>query len=137
MKKRFFFAMALAAVAMVGNAQDAYVGNKFFDNWYMGIKGGGITPTTHSAFWKNMRGTAGIELGKQITPVLGVSFEGLTTVNTSESRTAFDALNLGALGKINLNNLFGGYLGKPRLFEVEAIAGIGWGHDFVNSGLAL
>ena len=135
MKKRFFFAMALAAVAMVGNAQDAYVGNKFFDNWYMGIKGGGITPTTHSAFWKNMRGTAGIELGKQITPVLGVSFEGLTTVNTSESRTAFDALNLGALGKINLNNLFGGYLGKPRLFEVEAIAGIGWGHDFVNSGL--
>ena len=32
MKKRFFFAMALAAVAMVGNAQDAYVGNKFFDN---------------------------------------------------------------------------------------------------------
>lgn len=50
MKKRFFFAMALAAVAMVGNAQDAYVGNKFFDNWYMGIKGGGITPTTHSAF---------------------------------------------------------------------------------------
>ena len=61
MKKRFFFAMALAAVAMVGNAQDAYVGNKFFDNWYMGIKGGGITPTTHSAFWKNMRGTAGIE----------------------------------------------------------------------------
>ena len=53
MKKRFFFAMALVAVAMVGNAQDAYVGNKFFDNWYMGIKGGGITPTTHSAFWKN------------------------------------------------------------------------------------
>lgn len=31
MKKRFFFAMALAAVAMVGNAQDAYIGNKFFD----------------------------------------------------------------------------------------------------------
>ena len=28
MKKRFFFAMALVAVAMVGNAQDAYVGNK-------------------------------------------------------------------------------------------------------------
>lgn len=118
--------MALAAVAMVGNAQDAYVGNKFFDNWYMGIKGGGITPTTHSAFWKNMRGTAGIELGKQITPVLGVSFEGLTTVNTSESRTAFDALNLGALGKINLNNLFGGYLGKPdclKLRRLPALAG--------------
>ena len=134
MRKQFLLAMAFAAVAVTSNAQDAYVGNKFFDNWYIGVKGGGVTPTTHSAFWKNMRGTAGVELGKQITPVLGVSFEGLTTINTSNSRNAFDALNLGALGKINLNNLFGTYQGQPRLFEVEAIAGIGWGHDFMNSG---
>lgn len=134
MKKRIFFAMAFAAVALASSAQDAYVGNKFLDNWYIGVKGGGITPTSHSAFWKNMRGTVGMELGKQITPVLGVSFEGLTSVNTNTSRTAFDGLNLGALGKINLNNLFGGYLGEPRVFEVEAIAGIGWGHDFMNSG---
>ena len=135
MRKQFLLAMAFAAVAVTSNAQDAYVGNKFFDNWYIGVKGGGVTPTTHSAFWKNMRGTAGVELGKQITPVLGVSFEGLTTINTSNSRNAFDALNLGALGKINLNNLFGTYQGQPRLFEVEAIAGIGWGHDFMNSGM--
>lgn len=127
--------MAFAAVAVVSNAQDPYVGNKFFDNWYIGVKGGGITPTTHSAFWKNMRGVAGVELGKQVTPVLGVSFEGLTAVNTSASRTAFDALNLGVLGKINLNNLFGTYLGQPRVFEVEAIAGMGWGHDFMNSSM--
>ncbi len=133
MKKKILLAATLVA-AMSVNAQKAYEGTAFFDNWYIGLNGGGITPLSHSAFWKNMRGTAGLELGKQVTPVLGVSFQGLTAVNTSYSRTAFDALNLSANGKINLNNLFGGYLGEPRLFEVEAIAGIGWGHDFMNSG---
>ena len=34
-----------------------------------------------------------------------------------------------------MNNLFGGYNGEPRLFEVEGIAGFGWGHDFVNSSM--
>lgn len=52
MRKNFLLAMAFAAVAVTSNAQDAYVGNKFFDNWYIGVKGGGVTPTTHSAFWK-------------------------------------------------------------------------------------
>ena len=133
MKKKILLAAALVA-AMSVNAQKAYEGTAFFDNWYIGLNGGGITPLGHSAFWKNMRGTVGLELGKQVTPVLGISFQGLTAVNTSYSRTAFDALNLSANGKLNLNNLFGGYLGEPRLFEVEAIGGIGWGHDFMNSG---
>lgn len=135
MKKVTILAAALAVVSLSANAQKAYEGSRFFDNWYVGVKGGVTTPTTHSAFWPNMRAETGIELGKQITPVFGVSFEGLTGINTSMSKTAFDDLNLGLLGKINLNNLFGGYNGKPRVFEVEGIAGLGWGHDFMNSGL--
>lgn len=135
MKKKFLMVAALfAAMTVSANAQKAYEGTAFLDNWYIGLNGGGLTPLSHSAFWQGMRGTVGVELGKQITPVLGVSFQGLTAVNTSYSRTAFDALNLTANGKINLNNLFGGYRGEPRLFEVEAVAGIGWGHDFMNSG---
>lgn len=134
MKKVSFLVAALAVTSLSVNAQKAYEGNRFFDNWFIGVKGGVTTPTTHSAFWPNMRAETGIELGKQITPVLGVSFEGLTGINTSFSKTAFDDLNLGVLGKINLNNLFGGYNGEPRLFEVEGIAGFGWGHDFMNSG---
>lgn len=134
MKKVSFLVAALAVSALSVNAQKAYEGTRFLDNWYVGVKGGVTTPTAHSAFWPNMRAETGIELGKQITPVLGVSFEGLTGINTSFSKTAFDDLNLGVLGKINLNNLFGGYNGEPRLFEVEGIAGFGWGHDFMNSG---
>lgn len=134
MKKVTILAAALAVTTLSVNAQKAYEGTRFFDNWYVGVKGGVTTPTAHSAFWRNMRAETGIELGKQITPVLGVSFEGLTGINTSMSKTAFDDLNLGLLGKINLNNLFCGYNGQPRLFEVEGIAGFGWGHDFMNSG---
>ncbi|WP_288732446.1 OmpA family protein [uncultured Phocaeicola sp.] len=134
MVKKMFLGAILLVAAISGNAQKAYEGTSFFDNWYLGVNGGGVTPVSHAAFWKNMRGVAGLELGKQVTPVLGISFQGLTAVNTSMSRTAFDALSLSANGKINLNNLFAGYNGEPRLFEVEAIAGIGWGHDFVNSG---
>lgn len=135
MKKVTILAAALAVTSLSVNAQKAYEGSRFFDNWYVGVKGGVTTPTTHSAFWRNMRAETGLELGKQITPVFGVSFEGLTGINTSVSKTAFDDLNLGLLGKINLNNLFGGYNGQPRLFEVEGIAGFGWGHDFMNSGV--
>ncbi|MBU3834920.1 MAG: OmpA family protein [Candidatus Phocaeicola merdigallinarum] len=135
MKKVTILAAALAFTSLSVNAQKAYEGSRFFDNWYVGVKGGVTTPTTHSAFWRNMRAETGLELGKQITPVFGVSFEGLTGINTSVSKTAFDDLNLGLLGKINLNNLFGGYNGQPRLFEVEGIAGFGWGHDFMNSGV--
>ena len=134
MKKKGFVALALAATVMTANAQNVYDGNKFLDNWYVGLNGGGVTPVAHAAFWKNMRGVVGLELGKQVTPVLGLSVQGLTAVNTSASRNAFDALSITANGKINLSNLIFGYNGEPRLFEVETVTGIGWGHDFMNSG---
>ena len=90
MKKVSFLVAAFAVSALSVNAQKAYEGTRFLDNWYVGVKGGVTTPTAHSAFWPNMRAETGIELGKQITPVLGVSFEGLTGINTSFSKTAFD-----------------------------------------------
>lgn len=137
MMKKMFFTGSLMVLAMTASAQNAFEGNKLTDNWYIGVNLGGVTPTVHSAFWKNMRGLGGIELGKQITPVLGLSVQGLASVNTSYSRTAFGAMSLTANGKINLNNLFGGYQGVPRTFEVEAIAGFGWGHDFMNKSYGL
>ena len=39
------------------------------------------------------------------------------------------------MGLVNLNNLFGTYTGTPRPFEIEAIAGIGWLHYYMNQGL--
>lgn len=53
-------------------------------------------------------------------------------VNTSASKTAFDASEVSLLGKVNLMNLFGGYMGEPRIFEIETLTGIGWLHYYQN-----
>lgn len=43
--------------------------------------------------------------------------------------------NVSLLGLVNLNNLFGGYNGIPRSFEIEAVAGIGWMHYYVGRNM--
>lgn len=113
-------------------AQKAVEGVKFTDNWSVGVNAGVTSPLTHSAFFRNMRATWGIGLGKQVTPVFGLGIEAMTSINTTASKTAFDNTNLSLLTTVNLNNLFGGYLGTPRLFEVETVAGIGWLHYSMN-----
>lgn len=61
------------------------------------------------ALFQNMRAVLGVGLDKQVTPVLGLGFEAMTSINTTPSRTAFDNTNLSVLGTLNLSNLFGGY----------------------------
>ena len=70
----------------------------------------------------------GIDLNKQLSPIYGLTFENMWSINTFESSAAFDASNLMLLHRINLNNVFCRYKGKPSLFEVEALAGFGWLH---------
>ena len=136
MKKRTMIAGLLLGMAVVGaNAQTAVEGNKFLDNWSLGINAGGTTPLTHSAFFKNMRPVVGLGLTKQLTPSFGIGMEAMGSFNTTVSRTAIDNSNISLLGMINLNNFFGTYTGVPRTFEVEAVFGIGWLHYYVNEEL--
>lgn len=130
--KKIVASLVLCMAVIAANAQKAVEGNKFTDNWSVGFNAGGTTPLTHSAFFKNMRAVLGVGLDKQVTPILGLGFEAMTSINTTPSRTAFDNTNLSVLGTLNLSNLFGGYAGAPRLFEVETVAGIGWLHYAVN-----
>lgn len=130
--KKIVASLVLCMAVIAANAQKAVEGNKFTDNWSVGFNAGGTTPLTHSAFFKNMRAVLGVGLDKQVTPVLGLGFEAMTSINTTPSRTAFNNTNLSVLGTLNLSNLFGGYAGAPRLFEVETVAGIGWLHYAVN-----
>ena len=124
--KKIVASLVLCMAVIAANAQKAVEGNKFTDNWSVGFNAGGTTPLTHSAFFKNMRAVLGVGLDKQVTPVLGLGFEAMTSINTTPSRTAFDNTNLSVLGTLNLSNLFGGYAGAPRLFEVETVDGFGW-----------
>ena len=113
--KKIFISLFLSGVFMYHtNAQTAVEGNKFLDNWSIGISAGGTTPLTHHSFFGNMRPIMGIELNKQLTPVFGFGLEAVGSFNTSQSRTIFDRSNVSLLGLVNLNNLLGTYTGVPR-----------------------
>ena len=128
--KKFLSALALGMMVTSASAQKTVQGAGFFDNWSIGLVGGGVVPTVQSDYIKDMRGTYGLDLTKQITPGFGLGLEYLVSHNTTGGGNVFDRQNLSLLGKFNLSNLFCGYNGQPRLFEVEAVAGVGWGHDF-------
>jgi len=142
--KRILLVIAVAASSLAANAQIAVENSKFFDNWSFGVQGGVYEPTVGQNMLKDMRAGVNLELAKQFTPVFGVSasyFAGINANNANPTsymfwesgetpKTAFDFGNLGVNGLVNLTNLFCGYKGAPRPFEVVARAGTGWGYIF-------
>lgn len=127
--KKIITLAALSAAMLTAGAQEAVQGHKFFDNWSIGVLGGGVSPTTRS-FFEHTRGVAGLELTKQLTPVFGLGVQSMAGFNTTGSYTGVDNVNTSLLGKVNFSNWFGGYKGEPRLFEVEGVVGLGFNHYF-------
>lgn len=127
MKKSLLLLASIIGLSSL-NAQTFEQTTKFRDNWSVGISGGIVSPLTHSAFFKNARATMGVNLNKQFSPIYGLTAENMWSINAFDSQAAFDATNLSLLHRINLNNVFCKYDGKPDLFEVEAVAGFGWLH---------
>ena len=133
--KKSIFVLALSMSILTMHAQNdrtALEGTRPGDNWSIELKAGAVTPLTHSSFLKNARPAFGFGIGKQLTPIFGLGIQGMGYVNTSASKTAFDASEVSLLGKVNLMNLFGGYMGEPRIFEIETLTGIGWLHYYQN-----
>lgn len=133
--KKSIFVLALSMSILTVHAQNdrtALEGTRPGDNWSIELKAGAVTPLTHSSFLKNARPAFGFGIGKQLTPIFGLGIQGMGYVNTSASKTAFDASEVSLLGKVNLMNLFGGYMGEPRIFEIETLTGIGWLHYYQN-----
>ena len=136
MKKNILTLAAILTAAVSANAQETLSNSKFFDNWQVGVKGGGFSWTTREAFIKNTRATFGAEIGKQISPAFRLGVEAMAYVrpvdfdNATEFGNFVDASNVSLVGTVNLSNLIAGYKGTPRFFEVEGFAGLGWGHIY-------
>ena len=136
MKKTLLSIATVVAVITSANAQDMLSKSKFFDNWQVGVKGGGFSYTTREAFIKNTRATFGAEIGKQISPAFRLGVEGMAYVRPVEFDEStihgnfVDASNVSLVGTVNLSNLIAGYKGTPRFFEVEGFAGLGWYHEY-------
>ena len=127
--KKMLLGLVLATTAVSAQAQ-VLEGTKILDNWSIGINGGVVTPLTSGSLLKDARANMGIEVSKQITPILGFGIEGMWSINTTESKTIFDNSTLMGLAKVNFMNIFCGYKGAPRLFEIEGVYGLGWLHTY-------
>lgn len=130
--KRLCLLAAAVVMAMSVSAQTV-TESKTFDNFYIGINGGVATATTGHGWLKNLQPNAGLRIGRNFTPVFGMAVESnayFKNTNGFTTGTLVNALNTSLLGTVNLTNWFGGYKGEPRVFEVSALYGLGWGHIF-------
>jgi len=133
--KKLVLLFAAATMAVSVSAQTVQE-SKVFDNIYVGINGGVSTKTTENRWLSNLNPNAGLRLGRWFTPVFGLAVESNVYFNDRAAgehygiHTAAKFLNTSLLGTVNASNLFGGYKGQPRAFEVIGVYGMGWGHAF-------
>jgi outer membrane protein OmpA-like peptidoglycan-associated protein len=155
--KKFFMMIAATMMAASVSAQNtAITSSKAGDNWYFGINAGVTTKTKESfkdagdGFFKSIAPTFGVRLGKNLTTVFGLAADADVYFKSNDkfyggSKTFIEDLNVNLLGTFNLSNLFAGYQGEPRAFELIALGGFGWEHAFdhlsktngLNSKIAL
>ena len=131
MKKLFTMFAGLMAAATL-SAQTVQE-SKTFDNFYIGINGGLLTKTTGHAWLKDMNPNFGVRIGRNFTPVFGLAAESniyFKNTNGETTGTLVNGMNTSLLGTANLTNWIGGYKGEPRVFELTALYGFGWGHVF-------
>ncbi len=134
--KKLVLLFAAATLAVSASAQTTVAGSKAFDNVYIGINGGVATKMTGHSWLGDLDPNAGLRIGKNITPVFGLAVESNAYFSNKpweSTGTVVRALNTSLLGTLNLSNMFGGYKGDPRVFEVSALYGIGWGHVFLHA----
>lgn len=140
MKKLFLMLAAATFAANVSAQGTAITSNQFGDNWSIGINGGVATPMQKFGDYGFMKGFApkvGVRVGKQLTTVFGLAADADAYILSKSdsksmmgSKTIVNATNVSLLGTFNLSNLFGTYTGEPRSFEVIALGGLGWLHQF-------
>ena len=127
--KKFILMLVAIATMTVANAQIATENAKLFDNVYAGAEIGVATPLNFDGMFP-LNTVVGLKIGKELTPVVGFEVEGQFFFNDNNvgrwTQTFFKGSNLGLNGTINLNNLFAGYKGTPRFFEVKTNTGLSW-----------
>lgn len=128
--KKFIF-MIMALVATVTMSAQHVAESKAFDNVYVSVSVGGTVQTPLLNDFEDLnkvRPVFGVEIGKDLTTLYGMSFEGKTTVNNKGIHTAFDDFSVVWNHKLNVSNAIWGY-NPERAWEVKAVGGLGWGHD--------
>lgn len=133
--KKVVLMLALSCAMVGASAQIATENSKLLDNVSVGVDLGVQTPLDFNSVFP-LNTTVGVNLRKDLTPVVGLQLEGVAVLNDnhfSNLKTTVKATNVGLNGIVNLSNLIGGYKGSPRAFEVSTVTGIGWLHSWNTS----
>ena len=138
--KKFLFILVALFTMLSANAQIATENSKLTDNIYVGVGGIVTTPLDFNSVFPLNAGAV-LKIGKNITPIFGLEAEGAVLFNDNNfsrwTPTFAKLTNVGLNGTINLNNLFAGYNGTPRTFEVSTNTGLGWMHYWNTSNNTL
>ena len=123
----------------------AIVPNSAGDNIYLGVNWGVSTPLKGYRVMGNLTPELGLRLVKNFGTVFGIgvdanmhfastptSYELYGKTYKLDTKTFVDNTDISLIGTANLSNLFGGYKGEPRCFEVLGLGGFGWGHRYGN-----
>lgn len=125
--RKFLLFLGILLFSSQINAQTAIEKSKLFDNVYVGIYGGAFTPLNlNSVFPLNY--TAGVKVGKNITPIVGFNIESNVWFNNNV--TFVNAVNVGLNNNIHLSRIFYKY---PRI-DVSTVAGLGYLHRYNDGG---
>jgi hypothetical protein len=130
--KKFILLFALSMGILSANAQIATENSNALDNISFGVTAGVSTPMDFNSMFP-LNTNVGLKLQKDFTPVFGLQVEGIAFLNSNhfnDLKTAIKATNVGVNGVFNLSNIFGGYKGTPRTFEVSTETGFGWLHNW-------
>ena len=143
MKRFLTLIVAMFMVFGMATAQTT-VNEGVFSHMYIGINAG-ANQTTVSDYsnWNNgftnglktLTYNAGLELGKDVTPITGFSLQGNVAPiyhNELNMNPEWKINRSDVFGnvKFNMMNLFGGYQGYPRRVEMKTVTGIGWNHFY-------
>lgn len=133
MKRIFSFVVMMFMFVAMMSAQTVE-GSKFFENTYVGVRGGLSTPLTE--FFDPTAPSFEVEVGKDFTPVIGLSVTGQMDGRTSSDMSPWvQTSNVGLNLKFNMLNMFGGYKGEPRRVEFFVVPGMGWEHAYADEAL--
>ena len=137
--KKLLFMFALMMGVVSANAQIATQNSNALDNISVGVTAGVSTPLDFNSVFP-LNTNVGLKVQKDFTTVFGLQIEGLAILNDnhfSDIKTLVKGTNVGANAVFNLSNIFGGYRGTPRVFEISTVTGIGWLHEWNTSNNAL
>lgn len=136
--KKFIMTMVISLMTIFSvNAQIATENSKLFDNVYTGVEVGATTPFDFNSVFP-LNTVVGVKFGKEFTPTVGLEVEGQAFFNENNyarwTNTFVKGTNVVLNGVINWTNVFAGYNGTPRFFEVKSNTGLGWLHRLNNNG---